>query len=156
MWWDRNFMISEIALSLVPSVLLIIIYLFSHSIQDEINNWLANGQSTFLFTLSTISATMLGFIITGVSIIVAFFNGSNERLELLRKNEQYGRLFEIYFSTIRYLAFATGFFIIGPFIPKNLSFLYLIIMFWIIMIIIFRIGRSVWVLKKLVNISRNA
>jgi hypothetical protein len=153
MWWDRHFMLLELGLSFIPSLFVLFALYLVPSSTDAINEWYISSGRDFINSLPAISATMLGFIITGVSIIVAFFTGTNERLEALKGNPQYGQLFNIYFSTIKYLGLATVIFIMALFIPSAWAALFTVVVLWAVSISIVRIGRCIWVLRKLVNIS---
>jgi hypothetical protein len=71
-WWDKHFMRNELGLSFIPPLLILFVIFLVPSSTDVINNWYASSGQDFINSLPSISATLLGFIITGVSIIVAF------------------------------------------------------------------------------------
>lgn len=114
----------------------------------KIESFLTNYDDVYS-VLFTSGLTLLGFLITGISIIVGFL--MNDKLSKLRKTQHPKTIVQIYKSAI----FWTFLFIIGSFIgmfqTKELDILLLVICFSIFITII-RIFRCIWILSKLVEI----
>src|SRR5699024_1148541 len=52
-------------------------------------------------TLATLSGALLGFVITGLSVLLT--TNTNKQIETLRKSKHYKTIFTIFFSTSKYL-----------------------------------------------------
>lgn len=148
--YHNNFLTYEFIISLLISGLAIFLIQFFWSPED-LHKWIFFNKSQFYSLLATISGTLLGFIITGISVIIAL-SGSKE-LETVKNNRQFNKVFEVYFNTIKYLAFTVivsiiGFLVNNDFINKYLFY----ILIFLAIISSFRVYRSVWVLKSIVRI----
>jgi len=98
--YNRNFLIAEFLLSIVIALFGILL-ITSVLTSETILNWISLNKKDIYPLIATIAGTLLGFIITGVSIIFAF--SESEKLRLLKKSKQYTTIYEIYFSTIKFL-----------------------------------------------------
>lgn len=147
--YNRNFLIAEFLLSIVIAlfgILLITSVLTSETIQ----NWISLNKKDIYPLIATIAGTLLGFIITGVSIILAF--SESEKLRLLKKSKQYTTIYEIYFSTIKFLALSTAIPIFGIIVNDNWADYVLYILIWSIIISSLRIWRCVWALENIIKL----
>lgn len=63
---------------------------------------LGSNRSTIYATIAQVSASLLGFIITGIPIIINF--GDRDRFELLRRSGQYADILDTYHQAIVALA----------------------------------------------------
>lgn len=99
--------------------------------------------------LFTSGLTLLGFLITGISIITGFL--MNEKLSKIRKTQHPKTIVQIYKSAIfwTFLLILSAF--IGMFQTEVQDILLLAICFSIFITII-RIFRCIWILSKLVEI----
>lgn len=147
--YQKNFLMYEFAISVIISLIVIAIITKCWS-ESEIHNWIKLNKSGLYSLLASISGTLLGFIITGISVILAF--SESQKLRRLKESTQYKTIFVVYFSTIRYLAFTTIVAILG-FVTNNRSvdicLLYLLI--WLLIISSLRIWRCLWILEKIVS-----
>lgn len=147
--YNRNFLIAEFLLSIVITlfgILLITSVLTSETIQ----NWISLNKKDIYPLIATIAGTLLGFIITGVSIILAF--SESEKLRLLKKSKQYTTIYEIYFSTIKFLALSTAIPIFGIIVNDKWADYVLYILIWSIIISSLRIWRCVWALENIIKL----
>lgn len=146
----KHFLTYELIISLLISGLAIAIIQFIWS-PEEVYKWMFFNKSQFYSLLATISGTLLGFIITGISVIMSL--SESKKLEPATESTQFKKIFLVYFSTIKFLAFTAIVSIIGFLVNSNLINMCLFYLLIILAIIsVFRIYRSVWVLKKIVDI----
>lgn len=147
--YNRNFLKAELLISVAFSILFILVikYFWSYEIIGE---WISANRKEIYPLIATIGGTLLGFVITGVSIIIAF--SESEKLRLLKQSKQYKTIFEIYFSTIRYLAITTMLPILGMIINDGLSVYILYFLIWSVIISSFRMWRCLWILESIVEI----
>lgn len=144
--YEKQFLTYDLIISIIIlGIVLVLIYINNNFILNFINN-ISNAYDLIL----SMSVTMLGFIITGVSILVVFLE--RESLALFHKSKNYSLIYQIYFSAIKYLALLTIFTLLAyglkPFGQTILN--YIIILCCVISI--FRIYRCVWVLKKIIDV----
>lgn len=146
--YKRHFLAAEFLIS-IAFALIIIFFVRSFWSYEAIISWISANKKEVYSLIASIGGTLLGFVITGISIIIAF--SESEKLKLLRKSKVYNTIFDIYFSTIRYLAVTTIIPIIGLVVNEGeIYILYLLI--WSIIISSLRIWRCIWVLENIVKI----
>lgn len=150
--YKRHFLFADLIFSIVISIL-IIYFINSRWSYDVINIWIFTNKGDLYPLLATIGGTLLGFVITGVSIIIAF--SESEKLRLLKHSNQYQTIFDIYFSTIKYLAITTGVTIFGLITSDKWAVIILYLIIWSTTISLFRIWKCVWVLESIVEIILN-
>ncbi|EIM05216.1 hypothetical protein A1A1_17335 [Planococcus antarcticus DSM 14505] len=101
-------------------------------------------------TLAAISGAMLGFVITGLSILLT--TNSTVQMEKLKKSKHYITVFKIFFSTSKYLGILLILSLVSLVFDKDVSPI-LILSFmtlWAVIIVTFRLLRCIWVLEKIV------
>ena len=147
--YKRNFLSFEFLLSILYSGCIIILMNLFYD-QSTILNWIKTSKSEIYPLIATIGGTLLGFVITGVSIIMAF--SESEKLKPLRESKQYKTLFEVYFSTIKFLAITTILGIIGVIINAEYSIIIFYLTIWSVIISFFRLWRCMWILENIVEI----
>jgi hypothetical protein len=108
--YKNHFLTAEFLISIGIALIWIFYIRFTWS-HDEILSWISSNKKDIYSLVASIGATLLGFVITGVSIIIAF--SESEKLKLLKKSTQFKTLYDIYFNTIGYLAITTVIPIIG-------------------------------------------
>lgn len=147
--YKRDFLKAEFLISVVVSVLIVGAMKYTWS-SETIGYWLSTNKKDIYPLIATIGGTLLGFVITGVSIILAF--SESEKLRLLKRSKQYETIFTIYFSTVRYLAITTVVAIFGMIIDDRLSIGIFYLLIWSVIISSLRIWRCLWVLENIVEI----
>jgi hypothetical protein len=150
--YNKNFLQMELILSILFAICVIYILNYLKS-PDIIAYWLSQNKNNIYSLFASINGTMLGFVFTGMSIILVFTE--SEKLRRLKRSKHYKTIFIIYFSTIKYLGLATAVPILGIIFNNeyNMYLFYLII--WSIIISVLRIWRCMWVLESLIVISQN-
>jgi uncharacterized membrane protein len=151
--YKKHFLLIE---AIIPVVILIGLFiLFSRYLtQDQVNTLLSNTEEKIYPVISIGAITLLGFIITGVSILITFTETPS--LKPLKTSKQYSTLFKIYFSAIKHLAILTFLSGIGMLITQSLIsqiIFYLVILF--VLISTFRIWRCLWVLEQFIEITQS-
>lgn len=150
-WYEKHFLSIEFLLSMIIASIIIVILIFIAPLNwtVEFQNFLKNPVFP---VIATIGATLLGFIITGVSILISFPDSSN--LRLFRQSKHYNTLFQIFFSAIKVLALTTIVALIGIFSPnKETAQIIFYFMIWSIIISSFRIYRCLWALENIIKIG---
>lgn len=142
-----------VELFITLSLIIIGVILTSKSIGFEVvENSLHGSRSTLYGSLASIAGAMLGFVITGLSILLT--TNTNARMERLKKSKHYKTVFIIFFSTSKYLGLLLIASLISlifdkdskPMIPLT------IISFSLSLIVGVRLLRCIWVLEKIVKI----
>lgn len=150
-FWESHFLLLEGILALVLSAGFIAWSVFyDHNL--TLSALLENNRKEIYGTLATIFGSLLGFVITTVSIIVNYTN--NERLMVVARTKHYADLWNTYISGIKGLAFATITSLAGLIFDRNAH------PFWVIfylnltltVFIVFRLGRSIWIFDKILKI----
>ncbi len=102
--------------------------------------------------LASIYGSLLGFVITALSIIIGY--STNEKFEFLRKSKHYPTLWEVLISTIRALSAATVIMVISLVFDRDSSPQYLIfcVCVFTILLSLFRLRSCIWVLENVILI----
>jgi|SRR5580658_5587514 hypothetical protein len=118
----------------------------------SVDSILAGNRSVIYGTLSTIFGSLLGFVITAVSIIVGVWGA--EKLALVRGSKHAGDLWLIFSSTTRWLGFATVLSLAGLIADRDSAPLHAILYIAIVVgaIALARLARSIWALDNVVRI----
>ena len=147
--YERNFLLSDFITSFVIIAISICIILI-YSDNFDFEYWLIQRCSDFYSILATISGTLLGFVITGVAILLAF--PSSERLNQLRKSKHYKEIYKAYFSAIKFLAITLIFAFIGLLCNESYTILIFYFVLWLMIISFLRVWRCYWILKNIIDI----
>lgn len=118
----------------------------------ELNKLIVTIINSVYPIIATISGTLLGFIITSVSIIVTFTE--SEKIKLLKETGYYDKLFKIYFDTIKSLAITTLISIIGIVSnSENIIWIYIIMASVVFSGLL--MWASIWALEMIIRIVKN-
>lgn len=120
---------------------------------DVVQNNL-NGTRTSLYgTIAAVAGAMLGFVITGLSVLLTTNN--NEQMERLRKSKHYKKIFVIFFSTSKYLGLLLITSLVSLVLDKDDSPIITLTLISISLSVIvgIRLLRCIWVLEKIVQIQ---
>ena len=150
-WWRSKFLLIDLLLAITITIAFITWCQF-FSGKLIIGSIVLQNRPTTFGTLATIYGTLLGFIITSVSIIIGYAN--NPRMDLVTHSKHYSDLWNTYIKTVWVLACATIFSIISLiFDHKNEMNWYLFYLNTFFMLLsIFRISRSIQLLEKVIKI----
>ena len=147
--YNRHFLDAELLLSGV--ICLFFIYLINRTWSSEtIRGWIFANKREIYPLVATIAGTLLGFVITGVSIIIAF--SGSEKLGLLRKSAHYMTVFTIYFSTMKFLALTTIVAVSGIVVDDKWAIRIFYLLLWSVIVSSFRIWRCLWILENIAKI----
>ena len=150
LFYKRNFMNIDMIIAIISVVVL---YYMSITLLNStsIEQWILTIKTSLYPVIATISGALLGFVITGVSIILLAFTPSN-KLTSLKKSSQYKNIFNVYFRAIYYLAITTIISVFGLIITTYNTF-----WFWILItsstISLLGLYRCIWILEKIVKIT---
>ncbi len=112
-----------------------------------------NGNRGAIYgTLASILGSLLGFVITALSIIIGY--STSDKFEFLRKAKPYPTLWEVLLSTIKFLSLATISMIVGLIFDRDSSPNNFILCFCVFTVVIslLRLKRCLWVLENVVHI----
>lgn len=82
-----------------------------HTVHRHLYSYLANQRGDLYTTLLTVEATLLGFIVAVLAIVLGYAQAS--RFEIVRKSPHWTSLFKSYTRAMRWSAYATALFLIG-------------------------------------------
>lgn len=111
-----------------------------------------DARRTIYGALASLFGSLLGFVITAVSIAIAF--ASSDRLSIVRESRHYGDLWRVFTASIKSLGLATVVALVGlvadgkPWTSAAIGYL----MFFSSVLATFRVIRCVWVLEKIVGL----
>lgn len=121
------------------TILLVMISLFLYG--SQISMWLEEKADV----LTSISVTLLGFLITSLVILLTF--PENHRIRLIKKHPTYPKIYHYFLFTIMlYLALVIASFLISLF--PTLFSLVLILLVWSTISLI----RCIWILKRMIDL----
>ncbi len=151
--YRRHFLGSEFIISIVAVVVVFII--FKKFLHPELLQLLDDACPGLYTAIAAIAGSMLGFVLTGISILLAF--SSSEKLAELKQARHYKEIYTVYISAIKYLAVTTIFGLLALILhnSKNPQWLILLVFYcnlWAVVISGLRIWRCVWVLKHIIRI----
>jgi hypothetical protein len=150
-FWKSHFLWCEFFLSLSITIIFIAwCEFFSGKVSME--PIIIDNRATIFGTVATIYGSLLGFVITAVSIIIGYV--SNPRMDLVTHSAHYSDLWNTYIKTIQVLGFATIFSIISLIADhKNeMNWLLFYPNIFFLILSIFRISRSIQLLEKVIQI----
>lgn len=150
-WWERNFLVIEFITAVVIFLAVLAWSLFINK-GVAISQIVSGNRQWIYATLTTLFGTLLGFIITAVSIVLGY--AQSDKLTIVRQSNHYKDLWGIFKSTIWILGFATVVALLGLIFDKETNPQYIFIYLNILAIIlaVFRIGRCIWVLQNIIAI----
>jgi len=105
---------SSFAVELIIFVILFVVLwriIAIHTVHRHLYSYLANQRGDLYTTLLTVEATLLGFIVAILAIVLGYAQAS--RFEIVRRSPHWTSLFESYTRAVRWSAYATALFLIG-------------------------------------------
>ena len=150
-FYQHHFM----AVDLIVSILLAVLIWGEHrylGFIPLITSFSENHQILY-GTLASVCGSLLGFVVTAVSII---FSLSTRRVfRVLVDSNHHQTLFTVYFNSVLFLALATIWALVGILFDTKLSPTPWITctMLGLTVIVMFRIYRCIWILKEMVGIT---
>jgi hypothetical protein len=113
---------------------------------------LTGAEGSIYGTLATIFGSLLGFVITSVSIIVSL--GDSPRLAVIRESRSNQQLWKIFTSATKWLGVATGISLTGLMLNRDgpPEFIILVLCLWSSLLAVLRLVRCIWALENVVKI----
>lgn len=149
--WAQEFLRYEFLTSILVTILFFLWFEY-FSGQGLVDQVLDGNRSSIYGALAAIFGALLGFVITAVSIVIGY--SASERLDIVRNSKHYPDLWKIFISAIRATALATMAALLGLVFDRDSSpshwILYLNIFAFVL--VLFRLGRSIWVLEQIINL----
>jgi hypothetical protein len=150
-WWERRFL----PLELLTAALLtagFIIWYYRTGGALQIEEVLNSNRSEVYGSLAGVFGALLGFVITAVSIVLGY--AENDRLKIVRNSPYYGTLWEVFKSTMKWLAAATIVALLGLIFDRDNSPVPALLFLTVLasLIAALRVSRSIWVLENIIRI----
>lgn len=104
-------------------------------------------------TIAAVAGALLGFVITGLSVLLT--TGTNDNLNALKRSKHYKQIFDVFFSSSKYLGLLVLISMLSLIFDKDdsPSLVANFITMWGIIIVIFRVARCIWVLENIVKLN---
>lgn len=149
--WEKNFLRNEFILSVITTII-IAVWIYKGNGSVVVDGLLKGSRSSVYVALAAILGSLLGFVITALSIIIGY--SANDKLEFLRKTAPYEQLWKVLLKTIRALSLATGAMIVGLVLDRDNAPNHIIfcICVYTIVLSLMRLWRCVWVLENVIGI----
>lgn len=135
--------------ALLPTLVTLQILLFGGPIRDFVPEITTGMRDTLYGTIASISAGLLGFVITGVTILLTL--GETRRVKRMIEVGMYDKIVEVFISSARWLAGGVFLSLLGLVLDRgsNTWFqLYCWIVFNVTAVSALRIMRCLWVLSE--------
>lgn len=150
-WWSRYFL----TLELIASILIFLSFLIwgeFFSGKKALDQILGDNQNKIYENLTAVFGTLLGFVITAVSIVLGYTD--NENLDVIRESDHYEDLWKVYKSAMRSLALATAAGLMGIIFEnmEDIKYYLLYLNVLTVSLAIFRLGRSIWILENIISL----
>ena len=135
---------------LITGIFAVYLYRFGGTV--AVDRILQDNRTAVYGTLAGISGSLLGFVITALSIIIGY--STNAKFDFLKKTAHYKTLWAVLMKTIWALSLATGYMIIGLVFDRDNSTHDIILCFSIypLALVFFRLKRCIWVIEKVIEI----
>ncbi len=150
-FWNLHFLGCQLAISLVIGIAFLVwVFRFNGSV--VVDGILHGNRSAIYGALSAIFGSLLGFVITALSIIVGY--STSERFDFLRKSKHYHTLWDILINTIRVLSVSTIVMVISLIFDRDSSPQYLIFCgsVFVATLSLFQLWNCLWVLERVIRI----
>lgn len=150
-WWRKNFLKVELAFSCFVSIVLIIWWKYENGDRALLDIVNAN-RSQIYSTLASIFGSLLGFVITALSVVLGF--SSSEKLSVIRNSVNYRQLWDVFTSTTRILGFTTLSWLAALFLDREKLQRPWILLLCLAMsfLAVARLARTIWALERIVEI----
>jgi hypothetical protein len=93
-------------------------WIFSiHAVHSHLDSYLLNQRGSLYTTLLAVEATLLGFVVAVLTIVLGYAQAS--RFEIVRRSRHWNALFDSYTRAMRWTAYATASFLIGLLVDRD-------------------------------------
>ncbi|MBX0319738.1 hypothetical protein [Shouchella clausii] len=149
--YRRHFLGFELLLSIIITFSFFLIVKHTVSFNLLFEN-LIGIRDVLYGTLAALSGALLGFVITGLSVLL--ISSDNEQMKRFKKSKHSKTIFKVFFSTSKYLGILLLISLVSLIFDRdnNESIFLMIGSFWGIVIVTLRILRCIWVLERIVSL----
>lgn len=149
-WWRKNFLIAELGVAASTLLALLLWWHFGAG-KDSLAEIVHGNRAPIYGTLASIFGSLLGFVITSLSVVLTF--STSERLSVLKQSKYYPQIWKVFTSAIRWLGASTVAWLIALFLDKESSPEphCLLACIPVAVLAIFRLIRCGWVLERMVE-----
>ena len=149
--WERCFLLAD-ALAVSISVIGFGIWFFFYGGEPKVGEFISGNRVNIYRTLATISGTLLGFLITGVSLAIS--NTTSDKFAILRESRHSSSLWKTFLQAIKFLGLltVTAFLCLLFDRDKSPSTWLVIPLYLFVALSIVRLLRVIWILEKIVGI----
>ncbi len=150
-FYRSHFLGLEFCFSLILIILVVFVsfrYVGIENLQTNLNG----TRGTLYGTLAALAGAMLGFVITGLSVLLT--TNSTEQIGMLKKSKHYKTIFKIFFSTSKYLGLLLIISLISLVFDKDDKPIMVLttVTVWLSILVGLRLLRCIWVLEKIVSL----
>lgn len=151
-WWKENFLIAEFFLS-IAVITITFGLILTFDFQLSLASMVSDIRQQLYGTIASVSGSLLGFVITGMSILLTM--GETESIKRLKMSKHYPQIFKVYLSSGKFLALSTVLSIMALIVDTNGApkLWCLTIVGWAVLISVFRLLRCIWVLENMIGLA---
>ena len=150
-WWREHFLVAEIGLAILVALgFMLWVENFHGSVVVEV--MLRQNRGAIYGTMATIFGSLLGFVITTVSVILSF--SASDRLAIVRESKHYTMLWKVFVSAIKVLGLTTLAALVGLLLDRDTTPNRLVFHAFVFLALLaaLRLARCVWVLENVIAI----
>jgi hypothetical protein len=149
-WWRKNFLTVELGIATFVTAAVFLWSKYGGGTQ-ALSDIVHGNRSQIYGTLASIFGSLLGFVITALSVVLGL--SSSERLNVLRASRYYQQLWDVFTSAIRVLGVSTILWLGALFFDRETAPkpLLLVACLGISFLATLRLARCVWVLERIVE-----
>lgn len=152
--YERHFLGYDFLLAII--LLMIFIWSINAKVINFDDFFLKDSRQKLYSSITSISGSLVGFIIASLAILVAF--PENDSLKKLKISKRYSDIFVTFISTCKYLTVSLFLSMGTSILDKNTiisncSLIFFYANIFSIIISTFRIFRCIWILENLLKLS---
>ena len=149
-FYKAHFLCAEFALSVILTLFLAEAGVWLPALGKALTD-LTGKDTTVYSTLASLAGTLLGFVITSISILIAI--GRSPQLKLIRDSGQMATVWAVYSQAIGWLAMATVWSLAGMVLSRagHAGSVIAVGECGLVILCAFRVYRCVWVLSSVVR-----
>ena len=149
--YRKHFLGVELVFSILVGVSLLYWWRYGNGVK-VLTDIVRGNRAQVYSTLASIFGSLLGFVITALSVVLAF--STSERLKVLRGSSYYKQLWAVFTSAIRVLGATTVWWLLALFLDREAVQRPLILICCIAttFLAVLRLARCVWVLERIVEV----
>lgn len=151
-WRKKHLLFADAVLALMGLAAVVCGVVYFNSTADALA-LLDGSRSASYATLAAVAGSLLGFILTAVSIIAAF--GQTPRFDTIRNSPVYQDIFDVYIHTTHLLAVTTVWAMVALVLDTDETRYWAVslVSFALVALSVVRVWRCIWALEKFVKIA---